>query len=95
MVMKSTEKPRNAPKMAAKIQTMVSVRLMPKRSASRPAGSPTSIPASGSMPQMVPICTRLRLRSSAMRGKSTGMQRRAAPAIDPKVSIAMASMYQR
>ncbi|MBP1706849.1 MAG: hypothetical protein H6Q39_573 [Chloroflexi bacterium] len=70
-------------KRPAKIQTMVSVRFNPKRSAINPEGRLMNIPARGSIPQMVPIETKLKLRSREISGKRTGRHILSRPAMMP------------
>jgi hypothetical protein len=72
-VVKELDLPIKAIAIPAKKQAIVSTRFAPKRSANIPPSITTNKPASGTMPQTIPNCTKLKSRSSDISLNSTGI----------------------
>ena len=94
-VRKLLERPRSAPVTPTRMQNRLKMNFTPKRSLNKPAKMLTKTPARLEMPQMVPIWTRLKPRSSEISLKRTGIQEKGKAATNVPVPVNRASMYHR
>ena len=92
---KLCDNPLREPVIPTRKQDTISMSFTPNRSLTTPPNKLTKIPARFDIPQMVPICTRVRLKSSVISLKRGGMQEKGMVTTKAEVITDSASMYQR
>jgi hypothetical protein len=93
MLAKPVDSPLAAPVIPASRQATAKVHFIPNRSMRSPEIKPTSTPARGSIPQIVPIWVMVMFRSATISGNKGGRHILSVPTIRPYVTVANTRIY--